>query len=104
MPQNILRFSLLFVLIAAGLFAKSSVADDQYEVVQSRPSLRGHFWLSDGPSDVASANQSVGNRFRLGGELQFGSFSETAGTVTYPGANVWTLALVLGFDTGSRWR
>lgn len=51
------------------------LADDQFEIVSphNRDRMRGHFWLSDGPTEVFSANQSVGNRLRVGADFQFGS-------------------------------
>jgi hypothetical protein len=62
-------------VMALGLSTRSSWADDEYEVVRPHyhNGVRWHLYLEDGPADVVSSNQSVGNRFRLGGELQVGS-------------------------------
>lgn len=44
----------------------------QYTVEQQGSAVRGNLWIGDGLAGVFSANRSLGNRFRLGGELQFG--------------------------------
>lgn len=67
---KLLKAFIIFLLLIAGICQ----ADDQYEIVPAshRNGTRAHLWLSDGPTDVVSSNQSIGNRFRLGAELQFG--------------------------------
>jgi hypothetical protein len=81
--KKFLAVRALMIFFGTSVLYDYAQADDQYELVgpnhddyyrsEHRNGIRGHFWLSDGPADVVSSNQSVGNRFRLGGELQFGS-------------------------------
>lgn len=44
----------------------------QYTVERAGTGMRGNLWIGDGLAGVYSSNVSAGDRFRVGGELQFG--------------------------------
>jgi hypothetical protein len=67
------RVSAILLLSSLGLLHHDVAQAEEFEVVPRTTGVRGHFWLADGPADIYSANQTAGNRFRLGAEAQFGS-------------------------------